>query len=107
MLRIEVKSKQKNEWPGVKGMKDDNSILILVDFANKKSTERPDFYILNRDDWNKFLDKYFKPHKSFKEILEGHIPVWVDGYKGIGIMPNQVEEYKEKWEKITQILGEE
>ena len=59
-LRIEVKSKQKREWPGQKGIVDEQALLIFVNFEGKKDTERPDFYILDSEDWKQFIDKYVR-----------------------------------------------
>ena len=103
MIRVEVKSKKKNVWPAVKGMKDENCFLILVDFSKKELTERPDFYIVDSQDWKDYLDEFIIPDKKFKELKEEHIPVWQDNFKGAAIKPTQVEKYKEKWDKIIKI----
>jgi hypothetical protein len=50
-IRIEVKGKQGRTWPCCKGIGDDNSILIFVDFARKPQTVRPDCYVLTAKDW--------------------------------------------------------
>ncbi|MEM2211090.1 MAG: hypothetical protein QXK35_04710 [Nitrososphaerales archaeon] len=55
-LRIEVKNKTR-EWPSIKGIIDNQTLLIFVNFENKKDNERPDFYILNTKDWQEFLKK--------------------------------------------------
>src|SRR5258708_14134637 len=47
MLRISVKAKQGKMWPSVDGLHRSDDFLILVDFARKPTTVRPDFYILN------------------------------------------------------------
>lgn len=100
-LRIEVKAKQGREWPGVKGINDNQSLLIFVDFENKKSTERPDFYILDANDWHNLIKK-LKPKP--KELIDGYIPKWKDGYVGTGVRPNQINQHKERWDKVEQLL---
>ena len=57
MLRIQVKGKQGKEWPGVKGIYGKDAFLIFVDFEGKSDQERPDFYILTVEDWEKLLEK--------------------------------------------------
>jgi hypothetical protein len=100
-LRIEVKAKQGREWPGVKGINDNQSLLIFVDFENKKSTERPDFYILDANDWHNLIKK-LKP--KLKELIDGYIPKWKDGYVGTSVRPNQINQHKERWDKVEQLL---
>jgi hypothetical protein len=51
MLRIQVKSKQGREWPGVKGIFGNDIVLVFVDFQYKDTHERPDFYVMTSDDW--------------------------------------------------------
>ena len=37
-LRVEVKGKQGDSWPNCKGIADDKSILVLVDFEGKEGS---------------------------------------------------------------------
>jgi len=104
MLRIEVKAKQKNEWPGIKGVNDKQTLLIFVDFENKKDRERPDFYILNALDWKIFLESHVINRPSFDKLIDNYIPKYKDGWTGTGIKPDQIFQHKEKWEKIVSIL---
>ena len=71
-MRIEAKGKQGTQWPNCKVISDHRSILVLVDFANKSELERPDFYILNFDDWNSFLKNVIKkfPDKGIETFEE-------------------------------------
>jgi hypothetical protein len=39
-LRVEVKTKQGREWLAIRGINDSQTLLIFVDFENKKDTER-------------------------------------------------------------------
>jgi len=50
MHRIEVKTKQGNEWPAVSGIYRKDDFLVLVDLKNKETKERLDFYILDIKD---------------------------------------------------------
>jgi len=104
--KIEVKSKISREWPSVKGLKpnDENSLLIFVDYNNKSEHERPDFYVMDSGDWQEFLSKHIKGHPKLDKIEDGYIPVWKDGYKGTVIKPEQIAEYKERWDKLEAKL---
>jgi hypothetical protein len=103
-VRIEVHAKQEMEWPGIRGIKDKQALLILVDFENKKDTERPDFYILNAKDWQDFLKNFVINNPKLQELIDGYIPLWKDGYEGTGIKPNQIVQHKEKWNKLEELL---
>ena len=107
---IQVKTKIEREWPGIKGVKGDN-ILIFVDFQKRELTERADFYILNAEDWANFqserLKFYEKKHgvDSFKVRDDGVViwPAKTEGksdFVGIGVLAENVSDFKEDWEKI-------
>ncbi|HEY7158831.1 MAG TPA: hypothetical protein VH575_33110 [Gemmataceae bacterium] len=49
--KIEVKTKQVNDWGNIKGLPPGGGFLVLVDIANRDDTDRPDFFILSPDDW--------------------------------------------------------
>lgn len=106
-LTIEVKTKQGSEWPGIKGIPNGNTLLIFVDFQNKRDDERPDFYILDGKDWQQFLRQYVIPHGSVR-IDGGYVPVWgpprYKPYEGVGVKPHLIEFCKEKWEKLEKKL---
>ncbi|MGC9086921.1 MAG: hypothetical protein ACP5IT_12080 [Thermoproteota archaeon] len=103
-LRVEVKTKQGREWPGIKGINDNQTLLIFVDFENKKDTERPDFYILNAEDWKEFLKNFVVNRPDPPELIDGYIPKWKDGYMGTGVRPEQITQHKEKWDKVEKLL---
>lgn len=111
MLKIQVKGKQDKEWPGVKGIYGKDIVLVFVDFEGKKEDERPDFYILTVEDWKKLLEKELvstgKVERGEVKITEDYTPVWKDGYQGIGVKPEMIKEFKERWDKIREIVGEE
>ena len=49
-MRIEVKSTQKYQWSGIRGIYRPNDALVLVDFTNKTIDQRSDYYVLNLKD---------------------------------------------------------
>jgi hypothetical protein len=107
LLRIEVKGKQGSVWPNCKGICGNNVIMVLVDFAGKGESDRPDFYVLTVEDWLDFVKG------EGVEIDNQNVPTFVGNigpsgkaYKGMGVRPEQVQDYKEKWEKITQAIAE-
>ena len=108
MLRIQVKGKQGREWPGCQGIYGKNIVLIFVDFRNKKEDERPDFYILTVKDWETLLKRELESTGYVKNgevgINEKNIPIWKDGYQGMGTKPEMIKEHKEKWNKITRMV---
>jgi len=106
MIRVEVKAKQGKEWPGIKGINDNVSLLVFVDFENKKDDERPDFYIMNAEDWKDFIQKYVIIYNDkFDKLIDGYIPQWKDGYKGAGVCPHQIVQHKERWDKMVRLLS--
>ena len=110
-IRIEAKGKQSKQWPNCKGIGDRNSVLVLVDFAGKSETERPDFYILTADDWLAFVKKEIqgRPHKKI-ELDSDNCPIWTTEvkagkpYRGIGVEVKHVSAHKEAWGKIADAL---
>jgi hypothetical protein len=105
-LRMQVKAKQGREWPGVKGVYGED-ILILVDFEKKEELERPDFYILTSEDWNKLIHKILKNDiaQGYVIIDEHGVPIWNHPYKGMGIRPDNLTKYKERWNKIINKIS--
>ena len=111
LLRIEAKGKQGSQWPNCKGISSPNSIMVLVDYADKGNMERPDFHVLTLDDWLSFLKDVMErsPPKGI-EIDRDNCPVWTNQvkggkpYNGCGITVKYVIQHKEKWEKIEKLL---
>ncbi|MYM30677.1 hypothetical protein GTP58_20295 [Duganella sp. CY15W] len=102
VLRVEVKSKQGPEWPGVKGISRDDAIIVFVDFAAKSVLQRPDFYILTFKDWKAFVRKKRRdsPPGSV-ELTKDFSLVWNDGkYVGVGIRPKHIDKHFEAWGKF-------
>ncbi|MCD6300686.1 MAG: hypothetical protein J7L82_01285 [Staphylothermus sp.] len=103
-ILVEVKSKQGREWPNVKGSKGKKRIQILVDFKGKGLLERPDFYIIDEGFRRKYLEKIKNKLKEIIETEEQIIPVWPDGWKGVSLRPEDVKEYKERWDILENKL---
>jgi len=110
MLRIQVKGKQGKEWPSCKGIWGKDIVLVFVDFEKKKENERPDFYILTVEDWKKLLEKELKLSGKVENgeviIDKKNIPTWKDGYSGMVIEPEMIKEFKERWDKIANLVGD-
>ena len=116
-VMLTVKAKQKVVWPGVKGFSGNYNFLVLVDFENKKPSERPAFFVLDQKDYKKLADAELFKAKSrdpYKRVTfdRNNTVVWVDeigkdgeSYKGISIRVVDAKPCLEKWDKITKILS--
>ena len=108
MLRIQVKSKQKREWPGVKGISGDDIVLVFVDFEKKSPKSRPDFYVLTPSDWKQVIRARLIDTGSVKRkevtISDQNVPTWQDGYIGVGVRTADIERFKDCWEKVERCL---
>ncbi len=73
---------------------------------NKDDTSRPDFYILDIDDWKELIqkEKIRFPKIKIDDKLRIEYP---DGWKGLNIKPSDVKDHKEKWEKIINKIKKE
>jgi hypothetical protein len=114
LLKVEVKGKQGREWPNCKGIYGRNVILVFVDFAGKTELERPDFYILEIEDWLAFVQSEITRRPDKNVIIdERNTPVWTtqlnergQPYCGIGVRAEQIQRHKERWDKIIQRIGQ-
>ena len=110
-----MKCKQGREWPGCKGIYEQDSFLVFVDFANKTECQRPDFYVLSSSDWGEFVRRKIKeiqvrfPKAEMK--LEKNVVMWLGEkgkggkpYAGVGVKPGDLTEYKENWNVIKGAL---
>ncbi|MFQ5432680.1 MAG: hypothetical protein ACE5EN_09255, partial [Nitrospinota bacterium] len=113
LFKVEVKAKQGREWPNCKGIYGTNIFIIFVDFCNKSEFERPDFFILDVEDWISLVKRELKEHLGIKVIIDEHnVPIWKDQitksgkpYEGNSVKPGQIQAYKERWDKITEVAG--
>jgi hypothetical protein len=101
---VEVKTKQGPMWPGVKGIspKGEIKFLVLVDLAKTELTDRPNFYVLDQNDWGTWLRQKLKGAlaKGTVTIDEDNVSRW-NGYDGEAIKPDEVKEFEEQWQKVT------
>lgn len=108
MFRLQVKAKQKQAWPGVKGVSGPSIVLVLVDYEKKELVERPDFYVLTPSDWKAFINvQLVKPGKvkdGKVSLNEDLVPTFKDGWVGMSVRPEQVRKYRERWEKIIKAV---
>ncbi len=42
--------------------------------------------------------------KEVKETSDRIIPIWPDGWKGTAIRPNDIKDYRERWDIIEERL---
>lgn len=103
-IKVEVKSKQDKTWPYVRGISGQNAILVMADFQNKSEADRPDFYVLNSNDWQAYLDKYVRGADNLEELKDDITPIWKDGTSGQGVLVSEIVQHKEKWNKLTRLL---
>lgn len=109
MLCVQVKAKQKKQWPGLKGVSGVSMLLILVDYEKKELHDRPDFYILTPADWKEFvrntLIKTGRVKSGVVTLDKNFVPTWRENYVGMGVKADEVTKYKECWEKVIESLS--
>lgn len=114
-ITLIVKTKSGRAWPSCKGISDSASLLILVDFYEKDLSERPDFYMLTTEEWGSFVRLFEQRYKArrprSKTRIENNILVLEDEitksgkpFRGVTVRVPDVEQYREKWEKIIDLL---
>jgi hypothetical protein len=105
MLRIQVKAKQGNEWPSIAGPYSEDEVLVLVDFQNKEENERPDFYVLDLDDWKPLLEEEKKRYPE--AVIDEKLTIrYKDGWKGLNIRPDRVQDLKGALGRIISKLSQ-
>ena len=113
MLRIQVKTKFGKVWPNCKGVSGQNIALFFVDFENKADSERPDFYILTPKDWKDLVTETLRRDisRGAAVIDDTNTPVWVKqttksgrSYKGMSVKVSQISAYKERWDKVADMV---
>jgi hypothetical protein len=110
MIRVEVKGKQEENWMAVQGTNDKGVLLVLVDFEGKSPQERPDYYLMDKDDWENYACSVVDEDPRTWELRDGYIPVWKSRsseYRrpGVNVPPDEISQHKEKWEKLTSLLS--
>lgn len=113
LLKIEVKCKQGNEWPNCKGIYQKDSFIVFVDFRDIEP--RPDFYILSEWDWSELVREkemiYNTKHPTRKTEIKNNVLFLLSEkdkfghpYSGCGIKVKDIEQFKERWDKILDEL---
>jgi hypothetical protein len=102
LVCVQVKTKQTTQWPRVSGQPSD--ILILVDIQGKTENQRPDFYVLNFDDWKVIVAEAQNrlPHISVDEHYRVTYPP-PDTWTGLNLEVEHVAAFKDCWEKIVAL----
>ena len=106
MLRIQVKAKQSREWPSISGLHRSDDFLVLVDFEGKGDTDRPDFYVLGLEGWKALVHAEQQRQPSIAVDDQWRV-TWPDGWKGLNVMPGNVNAAKEQWGRISARLVED
>jgi hypothetical protein len=112
VLKLEVKCKQGPTWPNCQGISSPDSLIVFVDFQGKDDTKRPDFYVLNLEDWLKLVEyeraAYLTKHPERVAVVEDGCLVLLSEinklgrpYKGVGVSPKDVADHRDAWWKIT------
>ena len=102
MARLQVKAEQKGQWPRVQGPQTKMEFLVLVDFEGTQAATRPEFYVLDADDWAGIVSEQKRKHPGIK-IREGGQIIHPDGWKGLNLRVHDVAQYKSAWKKIRSI----
>jgi len=109
LARVEVKTKQGSEWPGVKGIAPEGGLrfLVLVDLQHKGPDERPELYVIGQSEWRPFLEQKLNDKLKNKTIrIDDHnVPHHSDGFVVAGIKANEVARFKNEWDKIVRVVG--
>jgi hypothetical protein len=119
LLRIEVKGKQGDQWPNCKGIPNEQSILVLVDFEKKEDTQRPDFYILTVLDWIELTERKLREGKEMNPdgwrnahmneenalVFPHQLGKSGKPYIGLGVKAKDVTGFHESWDKIIHLTS--
>jgi len=105
----------------VRGIPNDQSILVLVDFEEKEVVQRPDFYILTVSDWKELTNR--KLDDGIEKNPDGWKGAYVNDenalvfphqlnksgkpYVGLGVNVKDVTGFQESWDKLLGVLQED
>jgi hypothetical protein len=104
MLRLQVKARQGSEWPSVSGLHRPDDLLILVNFTRKELLARPDFYVLTLTDWLRLVSREQERRPDIAVDSQNRVS-YPDGWRGLNIKLDHVQDCKERWDKITAIIN--
>ena len=117
VARLEVKAKQKREWPNCRGISGPNVFLVFVDFEGRASGQPPDFFVLSVKEWRRLVERRVKSLKAKNpkmrlSITDENVCVFEDQigrsgqtYKGIGVRVPDVSMHRDAWGKVTRALS--
>ncbi len=104
LLRVQVKAKQGRDWPGIRGIHGDDIVLVFVDYQHKSLMDRPDFYILNADDWKRAVKKEMIDaglvQRGEVSLDDEYVPTWKNGFVGWSVPASNLIPFKEAWERF-------
>ncbi len=105
IFRVSVKSKTGSQWPKVGGIWSKGDLLVFVDFKKKELNEKPDFYILNVNEWKRVATSIVANKTDGAYLNEENTVCWEPwenhpkGWTGCSISLKHVEQYKDNWPK--------
>ena len=105
MAKIQVKAKQDKEWPKLSGISREKEYLVLVDFYKKDQDERPDFYVLNINNWKTFIEEEREKFPDLK-VDDNLRMKYPDGWSGLNLNTDRVKNFREKWDNIISTLND-
>ncbi len=107
LLKVQVKAKQGRAWPGIKGIHGSDIVLVFVDYQHKTLMDRPDFYILNADDWKAAVKKEIIDPGLVKRgevsLNEEYVPKWNNGFVGWSLQVPNLIPFKDAWVRFPGI----
>lgn len=107
LFRVSVKTKQKQDWPHVKGIHKKGDLLVFVDYKGKQDSEHPDFYVLDVGAWKTVIRSIKKMKNDPRVVLDKqNTLVWPDNdgglaWKGCRITVKNVSKYKDAWPDLA------
>jgi len=114
---IAVRSKQKADWPPIKDVLGSCEFIVFVDFEKKSVNQRPDCYVLSREDWQDVVKRRLADLRHDYpgiqiDTTNPHEPVFPDQItqrgaemRGITVKLRYLQPYKEHWGKIINFLA--
>jgi hypothetical protein len=99
-VTVQVKSKQRGQWPRVQWSAGHDHFIVLVDFRDKVGAQ-PDFYVWNHSDWRRVVKAQMQSNRGLKAGKDWQV-THPDGWKGLNLNVDLVRRSKDKWAKIIQ-----
>jgi hypothetical protein len=70
----------------------------------KIAEDRADLIFEHGEDWQDYLREFVRGAGDLEDIVLSFISKWKDRTVGQGVLPKEITEHKEKWEKLTRLL---